>query len=76
MSAVVVYAGSGRELEACMEYCRKTRSVLIELSTGLETERLEPDFPLLLVFVFAPPVKNKTKLNYQSDISDTKCAIC
>jgi 4-hydroxy-tetrahydrodipicolinate reductase len=46
--AVVVHSGSGRELEACMKFCRKTGSVLIELSTGLETERLEPDFPLVV----------------------------
>lgn len=29
--AVVVHAGSGRELEACIEFCRKTGSVLIEI---------------------------------------------
>jgi hypothetical protein len=46
--AVVVHAGSGRELKMCMEFCRKTGSVLIELSTGLETETLEPDFPLVV----------------------------
>ena len=31
-----------------MAFCRKTGSVLIELSTGLETEALKPDFPLVV----------------------------
>jgi hypothetical protein len=50
--------------ELLMEFSRKTGSVPIELSTGLETERLDPDFPLLLVFVFCTSCKeqNKTEL--------------
>jgi Dihydrodipicolinate reductase len=46
--AIVVHAGSGRQLEECFGFCSKTKSVFIELSTGLETEKTEPDFPLII----------------------------
>ena len=46
--SVVIHAGSGRELDACIEYCSKTGSVLLELSTGLKTEYLNPDFALIV----------------------------
>lgn len=46
--AIIVHAGSGRELKECVEFCQRTKSVLIELSTGLETEKLEADFPLIV----------------------------
>lgn len=46
--AIVVHAGSGRQLQECIEFCSKTKSVLIELSTGLKTEDIEPDFPLII----------------------------
>lgn len=46
--SVVVHAGSGRELGDCIKYCSRTKSTLVELSTGMETERLSPDFPLVL----------------------------
>jgi 4-hydroxy-tetrahydrodipicolinate reductase len=77
--AVVVHAGSGRELEAAMAFCRKTGSVLIELSTGLETERLEPDFPLvvcpntsILVLRVLYMLKSMGKLFSSYDISITE----
>lgn len=46
--SVVVHAGSGRELNDAIAYCRETHSPLIELSTGskVETEHLE--FPVIL----------------------------
>ena len=46
--AIVVHAGSGRQLKECMEFCAKTKSIFIELSTGLETETLQSDFPLII----------------------------
>ena len=45
---LVVHAGSGRQLEDIVNYCSSTKSVLIELSTGLSTEHLKADFPLVL----------------------------
>jgi 4-hydroxy-tetrahydrodipicolinate reductase len=46
--AILVHAGSGRQLKECMEFCARTKSVFIELSTGLETETLQSDFPLII----------------------------
>jgi 4-hydroxy-tetrahydrodipicolinate reductase len=50
--AIIVHAGSGRESEECIEFCSRTKSVFLELSTGLETEwiklRRNPDFPLII----------------------------
>jgi dihydrodipicolinate reductase len=46
--ALIVHAGSGRQLEECLEFCERTGSIFIELSTGLKTESLEPGFPLIL----------------------------
>lgn len=46
--AIIVHAGSGRQLKECFEFCTRTKSVFIELSTGLETEKMKPDFPLII----------------------------
>lgn len=46
--AILVHAGSGRQLSDCLAYCERTGSVLIELSTGLETETLDTQFPLII----------------------------
>ncbi len=46
--AIIVHAGSGRQLKECLEYCSRTKSVFIELSTGLGLEKTEPDFPLII----------------------------
>jgi 4-hydroxy-tetrahydrodipicolinate reductase len=46
--AIVVHAGSGRQLNECLEFCAKTKSVFIELSTGLETEKINLGFPLII----------------------------
>ncbi len=46
--AIVVHAGSGRELGAVAAFCRATASPLIELSTGSALERQAPEFPVLL----------------------------
>ena len=45
---VIVHAGSGRQLKECLDYCSRTKSPLIELSTGLGTEKIKPDFPLII----------------------------
>ena len=46
--AIVVHAGSGRQLKECISFCSRSKSILVELSTGLETEHIEPSFPLIL----------------------------
>jgi dihydrodipicolinate reductase len=46
--SILVHAGSGRQLDECWNYCSKTNSIFIELSTGLETEKKVPDFPLII----------------------------
>jgi dihydrodipicolinate reductase len=46
--SIIVHAGSGRQLKECFEFCERTKSVFIELSTGLETEKMNPNFPLVI----------------------------
>jgi len=46
--AILVHAGSGRQLRECFEFCARTKSVLLELATGLATEKMDPDFPLII----------------------------
>jgi len=46
--AIIIHAGSGRQLKECFEFCKRTKSLFIELSTGLETEKMEPEFPLII----------------------------
>lgn len=46
--AIVIHAGSGRQAEECFKFCSQTKSVLVELSTGLETEKQTIDFPLII----------------------------
>jgi len=46
--SVVVHAGSGRELDDVITYCRDTNSVLVELATGSKIEIAPPAFPVIL----------------------------
>ena len=46
--AIVVHAGSGRELAAAVAFCEQTGSVLVELSTGSALETQAPRCPVLL----------------------------
>jgi 4-hydroxy-tetrahydrodipicolinate reductase len=46
--AIIVHAGSGRQLKECFDFCERTKSIFIELSTGLVTEQMESDFPLII----------------------------
>jgi len=46
--SVVVHAGSGRELDEVIAYCRETNSALIELATGSKLEIASPAFPVVL----------------------------
>lgn len=46
--AIVIHAGSGRQLEECFKFCSRTKSVFIELATGLKTEKEKLDFPLII----------------------------
>ena len=46
--SILVHAGSGRQIDECLEFCSLTKSIFIELSTGLGTEKITPDFPLIV----------------------------
>lgn len=46
--SIIVHAGSGRQLKECVDFCKNTQSIFIELSTGLETENMSPEFPLII----------------------------
>ena len=46
--AIVVHAGSGRQLGEVAAYCRETHSVLVELATGSKIEGAAPGFPVVL----------------------------
>jgi dihydrodipicolinate reductase len=46
--AIIIHAGSGRQLKECLAFCSQTDSVFIELSTGLETETMTPSFTLIV----------------------------
>ena len=46
--AIVVHAGSGRELNAVVAYCQATRSTLVELATGSEAETASQGFPVVV----------------------------
>ena len=46
--SIVVHAGSGRALDDVVGYCQKTHSILVELATGSEIERVVPQFPIVL----------------------------
>lgn len=47
-ASVVIHAGSGRELDAVVDFCEGTDSVLLELATGSRIEHLSPTFPVVL----------------------------
>ena len=38
--AVIIHTGSGRQIEDCVQYCNKTNSILLELSTGTKINEL------------------------------------
>jgi predicted nucleic acid-binding Zn ribbon protein len=46
--AIVVHAGSGREVNSISSFCGRTSSVLVELATGSSLEASNPDFPMVL----------------------------
>lgn len=48
VQAIIIHAGSGRQLTECIEFCKRTQSILIELSTGMATEQMNPQFPLII----------------------------
>lgn len=45
---VVIHAGSGRELNNVISYCKKTKSTLIELATGSALTSHAVDFPVVI----------------------------
>ncbi|KIF81313.1 dihydrodipicolinate reductase C-terminal domain-containing protein [Noviherbaspirillum autotrophicum] len=46
--SIVVHAGSGREIGSITEFCSRTSSVLVELSTGSSLEGTHSSFPVVL----------------------------
>lgn len=46
--SILIHAGSGRELNECIEFCERTDSLFVELSTGLYTEAMTPNFTLIV----------------------------
>jgi len=46
--AIVVHAGSGRELNEAVSYCKQTGSTLIELSTDIDYKQDYLDIPVVL----------------------------
>jgi 4-hydroxy-tetrahydrodipicolinate reductase len=52
--AIVVHAGSGRELPEVVDYCQATQSVLVELSTGSALEALVPTLVPAFAVVLCP----------------------
>ena len=46
--AIVVHAGSGRELGGIVDFCQRTGSVLVELATGSALEGAQTGFPVVL----------------------------
>jgi len=44
---IVIHAGSGRQLDEVISWCRESRSVLVELATGSEIHDA-PDFPVVV----------------------------
>lgn len=46
--AIVVHAGSGREINNISSFCERTSSVLVELATGSSLEASDPKFPIVL----------------------------
>lgn len=46
--AIVLHAGSGREMAECLDFCARTRSVFVQLSTGLEAPSSSPGHPVVV----------------------------
>jgi len=46
--AIVVHAGSGRELHAVVDYCQASHSTLVELATGSDAQTAAQGFPVVL----------------------------
>jgi hypothetical protein len=46
--AIVIHAGSGREIDSISSFCECTASVLVELATGSALEESKPNFPVVM----------------------------
>lgn len=46
--AIVVHAGSGREIGGISRFCQRTHSILVELATGSSLEAAQPGFPVVV----------------------------
>jgi len=47
-AAIVLHAGSGREMAECLGFCSRTRSIFLQLSTGQESPPPSPGFPYVV----------------------------
>lgn len=47
-TSIVVHAGSGRHLQDVYKFCKKSNSILVELSTGTETSDNDFPFPVVI----------------------------
>ena len=74
---IVIHAGTGRQLQECLDYCNETKSVLLELSTGTNIEQLNNDCPVIICPNTAIPVLKMMKLinEYGKDFSQYKVRI-
>lgn len=47
-SSIIIHAGSGRQLDEVFLFCKKSRSILVELSTGTHIDRAPSGFPVII----------------------------
>lgn len=66
--AIVVHAGSGRELQEVFAFCQETKSILIELATGSGLESVTSNFPIVMC-----PNINILMLKFMSMIAKSGC---
>jgi len=54
--SIIIHAGSGRQLGECIEYCEKSKSILLELSTGTGIENSTCLCPIVICPNTAIPI--------------------
>lgn len=53
---IAIHAGSGRQFEECLDYCNKTGSILLELSTGENISKYKIECPIIICPNTAIPI--------------------
>ena len=74
---IVIHAGSGRQFEECIDYCNRTGSILMELSTGEKVSKYNIQCPIIVCPNTAMPIlkmMNILKINGKT-FSDNKVRI-